>query len=382
MAFSRPIIAVLPFVDVGSAQARPRPSDSPHLVSISAGSAHYCALDDAGTIYCWGDGQWGQLGNGSTASSPDRAVRVASFQQFKQVVAGFDPNVRAHDERIPVLLGCRRVGRHGRRNGPRGLRGGRTSVLERYRCRSRSACDSTRCGPGFEHVCGLVAEVARTAGVAPTPGQLGRAGTMQTVRRSRVQPHSAASRRLPSAQRDERARGTHVRHFQRITRVLGRQQRATTPRGIRTSRGHAIPTRVLATEHVVQLSLGGAHSCAVTSQGGVVCWGTNRHGRIGVTDADSTVGRIPAPPGTRFVEVSVGRNAYLRGDGRRRWLLLGAGNQRPPRRRRRRSLWSVRVLGDAGWRRARRTPHAHRSRRILVVCDNGDRSGVLLGPDA
>jgi alpha-tubulin suppressor-like RCC1 family protein len=68
----------------------------------------------------------------------------------------------------------------------------------------------------------------------------------------------------------------------------------------------AIPARVLATERVVQLSSGGAYSCAVTSQGGVVCWGTNRQGRIGVADADSTVGRIPAPRGTRFVEVSVG----------------------------------------------------------------------------
>src|SRR5215217_2444986 len=60
----------------------------PTFVSIAAGSAHFCGLDSNGDIHCWGDGRWGQLGDGSTESADVSPIRVASFQRFRQVVAG------------------------------------------------------------------------------------------------------------------------------------------------------------------------------------------------------------------------------------------------------------------------------------------------------
>ena len=39
------------------------------VVAISAGWQHTCAVLGTGTIQCWGQGQFGQLGNGSTANS-------------------------------------------------------------------------------------------------------------------------------------------------------------------------------------------------------------------------------------------------------------------------------------------------------------------------
>jgi alpha-tubulin suppressor-like RCC1 family protein len=40
-----------------------------HLVDVASGYNHSCALDDTGHAYCWGNGQAGQLGRGSTTSS-------------------------------------------------------------------------------------------------------------------------------------------------------------------------------------------------------------------------------------------------------------------------------------------------------------------------
>jgi alpha-tubulin suppressor-like RCC1 family protein len=52
---------------VGVAQVPPPPSLS--WLEVAAGSASTCALDSAGGIWCWGDGEHGELANGGGAAA-------------------------------------------------------------------------------------------------------------------------------------------------------------------------------------------------------------------------------------------------------------------------------------------------------------------------
>ena len=55
-------------------------TDLTDVTDISAGPMHTCAVRNDGTVWCWGDGQYGQLGNGTTQNAI-RAVEVLESGQ-------------------------------------------------------------------------------------------------------------------------------------------------------------------------------------------------------------------------------------------------------------------------------------------------------------
>jgi alpha-tubulin suppressor-like RCC1 family protein len=68
-------------------QLRPIAVSGGHtFVSISAGTSHTCALTDQGDVYCWGVGASGRLGNGT--ANQLTPVPVAADVEFRSVHAG------------------------------------------------------------------------------------------------------------------------------------------------------------------------------------------------------------------------------------------------------------------------------------------------------
>ena len=65
-----PGVAITLTTILGSSAWAPQPSSaaSRRPASVGAGNAHSCALD-SGKAYCWGENDYGQLGDGSTANS-------------------------------------------------------------------------------------------------------------------------------------------------------------------------------------------------------------------------------------------------------------------------------------------------------------------------
>lgn len=81
------------------------------LRSISAADTHTCGLDSAGLAYCWGDGTFGQLGNGARLlrSSP---VKVRD-DPFARIVAGSAHSCAISNELVAWCWGLNSFGQLG-----------------------------------------------------------------------------------------------------------------------------------------------------------------------------------------------------------------------------------------------------------------------------
>jgi hypothetical protein len=58
------------------------------FIQLSLGEGHSCGLDAAGAVYCWGRNDFGQVGNGQTSSAVSEPVAISSEKRFAKVSAG------------------------------------------------------------------------------------------------------------------------------------------------------------------------------------------------------------------------------------------------------------------------------------------------------
>jgi alpha-tubulin suppressor-like RCC1 family protein len=136
--------------------------------SIAAGRLHSCGLTREGRAFCWGFGQFGNLGNGTTNLVQTTPVPVAGGLAFKQLVSGSDHSCG----RTPAgIVHCWGWGAHGQlgdgNSSP--VQATPVAVTSGTRFRSVTAgqsqtCASTEPGPAY----------CWGAGMA---GQLGNGGT-------------------------------------------------------------------------------------------------------------------------------------------------------------------------------------------------------------
>ena len=215
------------------------------VADVVAGGIHTCVRFGDGSIQCWGDNDWGQLGNGTTTSSAT-PVAVAGVAGATAITAGEHHTCAIVAGGAVTCWGRNDSGQLGR---------GTITAKELTPVSVSGLTGATAIAAGDFHTCALVPALG---GGGSGPVMCWGAGT---------------------------------------TGQLGDDHFTTSP----------VPVAVAGITNAVAIGAGGNTTCAVLSGGTVSCWGDNNQGKLGIGSNVLFVGS-PAPVSglTGAVDVSPG----------------------------------------------------------------------------
>lgn len=249
----------------------PVPALSSGVVALSMGYNHSCALKDDGSVWCWGRNADGQLGNGSNSDSSS-PVRVALATKAAAIAAGAYHTCALSTHGVVYCWGDNAFGELGggsllpsSRNVPEpvvGL-GGPVRLL----------------ASGGYHSCAVDGEGQTQCWGSNDWGELGNPSTAASE-----MPRPVPVLGLPDESRQLALGARHTCAVTAVGAVTCWGRGAEGQRGNASDKSGDVPDGVhgFAPLDAVAISSGsGLHTCAVTAQGGLTCWGKNQFGQLG-----------------------------------------------------------------------------------------------------
>ena len=281
------------------------------MMAIAAGSDFTCALGESGGVKCWGDDSWGQLGDGAVRAYSARPVDVRGIDGTAIMITAGERHACALSSDGNVYCwGGNDLGQIG--DGTTATRPGAVKIALRMA--------ATAVGAGGEHTCAVLATSGLQCWGRDWEGQAGDGTTaFYTKHLEPVDVVEANNQTLLGVRSVSTGGGfghtcalmssAAVRCWG--SRAWGELGDGVTPEGAWRS---SVPTDVLGIESaVIGLSAGGTedqggHTCVVTAEHEVKCWGRGYEGQLGITlsDADGVIGTATSVPGLRADSVSAG----------------------------------------------------------------------------
>lgn len=267
------------------------------FVYITAGKHHTCALDPAGTAFCWGLNDGGQLGDGTTtnALSP---VAVFGGQRFVQLAAsnamtpvgghtcGLDPEGAAY------CWGSNIEGELG--NGSTDPSFTPVAVLGNHRFVQLTA--------GSSYTCGRTEQGAAFCWGGNWAGQLGIGGPNSVTIPTAVVGDHVFSELAAAA-----AGGIHTCGLDRSGTAFCWGWGVYGQRGDGTwTHGAYSPVPVLGGLTFDQIAASRGHTCALDTSGAAYCWGLNWAGGLGNGNTTNTSSPVAVLGGHSFSRLDLG----------------------------------------------------------------------------
>lgn len=277
------------------------------VASAPAGQSHTCAVTTSGSAYCWGEGSLGQLGNASTSdSSIPVAVSVSGVLSGKTVltVAGFTLHTCAiaSDNKV-YCWGGNSDGQLGN-----ATTSSSSSPVTVSTAGVLSGKVMTRISSGDAFTCALASDGRVYCWGNNADGQLGDATMSDSSSPVAVSVSGVLSGKTITAITTGQdhtcaldSAGLVYCWGEGLEGQLGRGSTtdSSTPVAVSTS-------GVLSGKTVTSINAGEDHTCAITTEGRVYCWGSGVYGQLG---NGSTGGISTSPVAVSTAGVMNGKTA-------------------------------------------------------------------------
>ena len=236
------------------------------VAAVAAGLSYTCALTTAAGLECWGQNDFGQLGDGTTTTRTT-PVHVSGLTSDVDTVAAGDRHACALTTAGGVKCwGNNFIGQVGD-----GTKADRVTPVDVSGLTSGAAAVTA----GGFHACALTSAGGVKCWGNNGSGQLGDGST--TARTTPVDVSGLTS--------GVAAVATGEQHTCALTiaggvKCWGDNSGGQLGDGTTSTRRTAVDVSGL-TSGVAAVAAGGFHTCALTTAAGVKCWGSNRYGQIG-----------------------------------------------------------------------------------------------------
>ena len=267
-----------------------------NITQVSSGAFHTCAVTNTGGVVCWGYGGRGQLGNDGT-SDTDAPVAVVNgngsstpLANITKISSGNSHTCALTSSNAVVCWGYGGNGRLG--NGDTASRDHPVAVVDGEGS-STPLADITQISSGSEHTCALTNAKGVVCWGLQKNGQLGNDGIRNTG--VLVDVVEAEGSTTPLANITQVSSGSD--HSCALTSTggvvcwgrgndgeLGNDGTSDTDAPVAVVNGEGSTTPLA---NITQISSGSEHTCALTNSGGVVCWGYGDSGQLGNDGATS-----------------------------------------------------------------------------------------------
>lgn len=232
---------------------------------ISAGGRHTCALLSSHHVDCWGTNEWGQLGNGSTSMTQDTPVEVQAISSATQVSAGGEDTCALLSSGHIDCWGSNFYGQLGD-----GAEGNSHTPVE-----VQGKSNATQVTAGYDHTCALLSGGHIECWLKNRSGQLGN-GTVAKRQTTPVEPQGISDAAEVSAGFIHACALLSTGHVECWgLNNSGQLGNAT------VSELQDTPVEAQGISDATQISDGGRHTCALRSGGAVDCWGSRFFGQLG-----------------------------------------------------------------------------------------------------
>ncbi len=250
--------------------------------SVSVGTDHSCALMTDGTVFCWGDSAFGQVGDGTTDRhlSP---VQISGLSGVSAVTAGVQTSCALLSDQTITCWGRNDRAQTGNQRQDQAL-----SPVATLDITAATAVSS-----GLDHTCALLSDATVKCWGSNSYAQLGNAsnGSFRPVSVSISDQDGV--RTLTGVT----AIASGFYHSCALVRggtvwCWGWNPFGQVGNGTTNNAQYAVAVSGLS--GVLAISAGDFHNCAVLTVGTVKCWGANFNGQLGsVTSPDTAKSLIP-----------------------------------------------------------------------------------------